>query len=307
MNAAQQGTPADVTKSAYANLAPRLSLGVERTEGPSETRHVGYPDHDRGLSRICGRFRKTAPTEARSATGSRRRSIRGSPLRCVPRQRAERWIRPGVGRQEESVALGSHDLSHPIRPEPRKRRAGRLHHRDPSRWEDPLRDERKLGAVRDGLGLWEGAGIDSARTREGTARRLSEALTRPTRGCGRSRPPRGRFPKSFGLFRSRCGRLRPTSGRFPRRCGRLRATSGRFTWRFGRFRRRSGRLRSGSGRLRNRGETLGRRNEPSRPRSEPSASRARPSTSSPQPPGRRSGPSIPRFEPPGCRSQPSGS
>jgi hypothetical protein len=28
MNAAQQGTPADVTKFAYANLAPRLSLGV---------------------------------------------------------------------------------------------------------------------------------------------------------------------------------------------------------------------------------------------------------------------------------------
>src|SRR5437764_2919892 len=81
---------------------------------------------------------------------------------------------------------------------------------DPSRWEDPLRDERKLGAVRDGLGLWEGAGIDSARTREGAASRLSEALTRPTRGCGRSRPPRGRFSKSFGLFRSRWGRLRPT-------------------------------------------------------------------------------------------------
>jgi hypothetical protein len=30
MNAAQQGTPADVTKFAYANLAPRLSLGVRR-------------------------------------------------------------------------------------------------------------------------------------------------------------------------------------------------------------------------------------------------------------------------------------
>jgi hypothetical protein len=41
-------------------------------------RHGGYPDHDRGLSCICGRFRKTAPTEARSATGSRRRSIRSS-------------------------------------------------------------------------------------------------------------------------------------------------------------------------------------------------------------------------------------
>jgi hypothetical protein len=68
-------------------------------------------------------------------------------------------------------------ISHPIRSEPRKRRAECLHHRDPSRWEGPLRDERKLGAVRDGLGLWEGAGIDSARTREGTASRLSEALT----------------------------------------------------------------------------------------------------------------------------------
>jgi hypothetical protein len=33
MNAAQQGTPADVTKFAYANLAPRLSLGVIRPEG----------------------------------------------------------------------------------------------------------------------------------------------------------------------------------------------------------------------------------------------------------------------------------
>jgi hypothetical protein len=30
MNAAQQGTPADVTKFAYVNLAPRLSLGVRR-------------------------------------------------------------------------------------------------------------------------------------------------------------------------------------------------------------------------------------------------------------------------------------
>jgi hypothetical protein len=28
MNAAQQGTPADVTKFAYANLVTRLSLGV---------------------------------------------------------------------------------------------------------------------------------------------------------------------------------------------------------------------------------------------------------------------------------------
>jgi hypothetical protein len=70
---------------------------------------------------------------------------------------SRRGIRPGVGRREESVALGSHDLSHPIRPEPRKRRAG----------------------------------IDSARTREGTARRLSEALTRPIRRCRRSRRPQG--------------------------------------------------------------------------------------------------------------------
>jgi hypothetical protein len=30
MNAAQQGTLADVTRFAYANLAPRLSLGVSR-------------------------------------------------------------------------------------------------------------------------------------------------------------------------------------------------------------------------------------------------------------------------------------
>jgi hypothetical protein len=30
MNAARQGSPADVTKFAYANLAPRLSLGVGR-------------------------------------------------------------------------------------------------------------------------------------------------------------------------------------------------------------------------------------------------------------------------------------
>jgi hypothetical protein len=35
MNAAQQGTPADVTKSAYENLAPRLSLGV----GPKDSAH----------------------------------------------------------------------------------------------------------------------------------------------------------------------------------------------------------------------------------------------------------------------------
>ena len=56
-----------------AGAAGELSI-VERTEGPSEPRHGGYPDHDRGLSCICGRFRKTAPTEARSATGRRRRS-----------------------------------------------------------------------------------------------------------------------------------------------------------------------------------------------------------------------------------------
>ena len=30
MNAAQQGNPADVAKFAYADLATRLSLGVER-------------------------------------------------------------------------------------------------------------------------------------------------------------------------------------------------------------------------------------------------------------------------------------
>ncbi|HEY7759087.1 MAG TPA: hypothetical protein VIA64_06700 [Burkholderiales bacterium] len=34
MHAAQQGTPADITKFAYANLAPRLSLGVRRHTTP---------------------------------------------------------------------------------------------------------------------------------------------------------------------------------------------------------------------------------------------------------------------------------
>jgi hypothetical protein len=39
MNAAQQGTPADGTKFAYANLVPRLSLGVGRHEHEFDADH----------------------------------------------------------------------------------------------------------------------------------------------------------------------------------------------------------------------------------------------------------------------------
>jgi hypothetical protein len=41
MNAAQQGTPTDVTKFAYTNLAPRLSLGVSSSMGPGFIFGVG--------------------------------------------------------------------------------------------------------------------------------------------------------------------------------------------------------------------------------------------------------------------------
>jgi hypothetical protein len=36
MNAAQQGTPADVTTFAHAELAPRLGVGIRRTEALSD-------------------------------------------------------------------------------------------------------------------------------------------------------------------------------------------------------------------------------------------------------------------------------
>lgn len=47
-------------------MLPLNSHAVERSERPSKTRHAGNPDHDSGLSRICGRFRKTAPIGARA-------------------------------------------------------------------------------------------------------------------------------------------------------------------------------------------------------------------------------------------------
>jgi hypothetical protein len=53
MNAAQQGTPADVTKFAYANLAPRLSLGVP--SGASRRRECGgKSDCLSSALRACG-------------------------------------------------------------------------------------------------------------------------------------------------------------------------------------------------------------------------------------------------------------
>jgi len=54
MNAAQQGTPADVTKFAYANLAPRLSLGVSRQSGLRERGHAAI---DPGLPHLLRELR----------------------------------------------------------------------------------------------------------------------------------------------------------------------------------------------------------------------------------------------------------